>query len=162
MAPTGSAGIGISTTPAERFEIRDPATSYLKFTRTSDVLGPVGGIKFDLAGTEVGRIETERIVAGNRFSAMKFMVYNSTNSGSITEVMRLNEDGLVGVGTPAPLGRFHVQGIQAANKPYFLVTQSGVPATDAYVQFSNPSNDAGIFVPQIKGRSNAANRGMAC
>ncbi len=147
---TGSAGIGTSTTPAERFEIRDAAPSYLKFTRTSDVLGSVGGIKFDMAGTEVARIETERTADVNRYSAMIFSLKNFLSSANMIEVMRLHENGMLGLGTAAPNGKLHIHVPHGTRQAMFTV--GNVSSANGYLEINNATSAAGLYIPSIKGR----------
>lgn len=148
---TGSAGIGTGTAPAERFELRDAAPSYLKITRNADVLGTVGGIKFDMAGTEVGRIETERLTASNRFSAMIFSLKNWLSSANMIEVMRIHENGMLGLGTPAPLGKLHVHAPHGTRLAVF--TLGDIPHTSGVLDISNATGTAGHFIPYVRGRS---------
>lgn len=148
---TGSAGIGTSTSPAERFEIRDAGPSYLKFTRSNDALGPIGGIKFDVAGTEVGRIETERITAANRYCAMIFSLKSWLSSANMIEVMRIHENGMLGLGTAAPIGKLHVNAPEGTRLAVF--TLGNIPHTDAILDISNATGSAGLFIPYLRGRS---------
>lgn len=111
IGPTGSVGIG-TTNPEEKLEIADVGPAVLQFKRTSDSLGAVGTIKFNLAGTEVGRIESERVVAAGRVSVMKFSVWTGN---SLLESMRINTGGNIGIGTTAPAQKLDVSGyIQSA------------------------------------------------
>ncbi|PSL45737.1 hypothetical protein CLV51_104444 [Chitinophaga niastensis] len=94
LGSTGNAGIG-TTTPTEKLEISSLGLSNIKLTHTSDVLGIVGTLKFNMSGTDVGRIEVERTIASNRMSVMKFFV----KGDSLSEAMRINYNGSVGIGT---------------------------------------------------------------
>lgn len=161
---SGSAGIGTSTTPTDRFEIRDAATSYLKFTRSSDLLGTVGGLKFELVGTELGRIELERTVGSNRLSSYRFFLRNMTNASTPTEVMRMDDSGYVrvfnrfnvggkigiGAGVGAPGAQMHVHAPQ--NTPIAVFTHGDVLHSQGFVEITNATYSPGIFLPYIKGR----------
>lgn len=148
---TGSVGIG-TVTPAERLEIRTANPSNVQLTHLGDVMGSVGGIKFNMAGTQVGQIEVERTVASNRLSAMKFFV----NTGNLMEIMRLHHNGFVGIGTNAPLAKLHVNSPPGSNIARF--TFNNVAATDAYLSISNATSTTDQYIPFITGRSQAPGR----
>ncbi|WP_343702299.1 hypothetical protein [Chitinophaga sp.] len=106
LRDTGRAGIG-TVTPAEKLEIAENGPAVAQFTNYWDVLGPVGTIRFNLAGTEVGRIETERIVPEGRKSAMKFHVWTGSE---LNEALRISHTGLIGIGTTSPQQKLDVTG----------------------------------------------------
>jgi len=81
-------------------------TPGLLFHNIYDDLLPVGTIQFKMAGTEVGRIESFRDVAEGRLSSIRF--YTRTGNG-IPEVMRLNYNGNVGIGTTNPVAGLEVK-----------------------------------------------------
>lgn len=150
---TGNAGIG-TTTPAQRLEILTNGASNLQLTNNWDVLGAVGALKFNMAGTEVGAIEAERTVASGRLSALKFFV--RSGSGVTGEAMRITQDANIGIGTTTPLARLHITGAQGIPSAKFTVTN--IPETDAFLSFENAISATGNYVPYIRGRSFASGR----
>lgn len=148
---TGSVGIG-TLAPVDKLEISSGGQSYIQLSHTSDVLGNVGGIKYRMAGTPVGLIEVERTVASNRLSAMKFFV----KAGNLVEVMRLHNNGFVGIGSTAPMAKLHVNASQ--NTQIARFSYDNLPATDAYLTFSNATSSTDQFIPAITGRSYAPGR----
>lgn len=149
---TGPVGIG-TLLPSEKLEISNNVPSYIQMSHTSDVLANIGGMKFRMAGTPVGLIEVERTVASNRLSAMKF----SVKSGSdLTEVMRLHNNGFVGIGSTAPLAKLHVNAAPNTNIARF--TFNDIPATDAYLTVSNATGVSGQYIPSVTGRSQTPGR----
>lgn len=152
LEPTGNAGIG-TTAPVEKLEISSLGLSNIQLTHTSDVLAPVGAIKFNMAGTEVGRLEVERTVASARQSVMKFTVKGQ--SGMI-EAMRMYNNGFVGIGETAPDARLTVSGDSGTYVVKF--TQRNVPATDASLSVRNATSATGVFIPNLIGRSSIPGR----
>lgn len=148
---TGSIGIG-TLVPVDKLEIYSGGQSYIQLSHTSDVLGNVGGIKYRMAGTPVGLIEVERTVASNRLSAMKFFV----KTGNLTEVMRLHNNGFVGIGSTAPMAKLHVSA--SPNTQIARFGYDNLPVTDAYLTFSNATGLTDQFIPAITGRSLAPGR----
>jgi len=93
-------GLGIgTTTPSQRLEIFTTGSSSMQLTNSSDVLGSVGAVRFNMAGTEVGTIESERTIATGRQSALKFSV---RDDAGLIEAMRIADNGSVGIGTTSP------------------------------------------------------------
>lgn len=111
IGQTGNVGIG-TLSPAEKLEIVDDGPAILQLKRKIDDLGAVGTIKFNLDGTEVGRIESERVFPAGRISVMKFSVWTGS---SLLESMRINGSGYIGIGNAAPTQKLDVAGyIQSA------------------------------------------------
>ncbi|KAA2242423.1 hypothetical protein F0L74_07705 [Chitinophaga agrisoli] len=104
LEATGSAGVG-TTNPAQKLELYDNIPPYMQITNTADLLTPVGGIKFNMSGTDVGLIELERTIATGRQTALKFFV---RGPASLNEAMRITATGNVGIGTNAPNYKLHV------------------------------------------------------
>ena len=146
LEATGNAGIG-TTTPTEKLEISSAGLSIIKLTHTSDVLGTVGTIKFNMAGTDVGRLEVERNIPSAKRSAMKFFI----KGDSLQEAMRINYTGFVGIGEQSPGATLHVAG-----KPGNLLakfTQTNISSADAFITISNGTSSEGRFIPCIMGRA---------
>ncbi|WP_147243580.1 hypothetical protein [Chitinophaga flava] len=104
---TGNVGIG-TLTPKEKLEIVADGASYEQLTNNWDVLGTVGAIKFNMAGTEISRIESERVVPTGRLGSLKFFV--RTVSG-FSEGLRIGSNGLVGIGVTDPQAGLHVANV---------------------------------------------------
>ncbi|RFM36836.1 hypothetical protein [Chitinophaga silvisoli] len=152
---SGNAGIG-TISPAAKLEISDSSsssTSILQFSQKRDVLGTVGALKFNVSGTEVGRIESERMVSGNRLSAMKFFV--RTDSGTV-EAMRLSHTGMLGLGVSSPSARFQVNTPQGTVIAKF--TQTNLAESLGYLQIENGTQIGGAYIPAIHGKSYATTR----
>jgi hypothetical protein len=96
--PNGNVGIG-TTAPSQRLEIYTAGPSSMQLTNSSDVLGSVGAVRFNMAGTEVGTIESERTIATGRQSALKFSV---RDDAGLIEAMRIIDNGNIGIGTTNP------------------------------------------------------------
>ncbi|MGO4292587.1 hypothetical protein [Chitinophaga sp. RAB17] len=150
---TGNAGIGILA-PTEKLEIYSNTLSNIKLTNFSDILGSVGALKFNMAGTDVGRLEVERTVASGRRSAMKFFV----RGDSLSEVMRIIENGNMGIGETLPNARLHVSGKQNSVSARF--SQSGIPSTDGFFSILNGTNSPTVYFPTLLGRSYAPGRSL--
>ena len=94
IAADGKVGIG-TTNPAAKLNIESSASTMLRVSATSDVLGEVGGIEFSQAGTRNASIRVNRTVADGRKMDMRFY------TGSNSEAMRIREDGTIKVGADA-------------------------------------------------------------
>jgi len=142
---TGKVGIG-TLTPAEKLEVAADEPAAIQLTRFWDVLGPVGIVKFNMAGTEVGRIESERILPDGRQSIMKFFVRAGSN---LAEYMRISNTGYIGIGTTEPAQKLDVAGyIRSAPSAteggmYFGNANHGIrrlPATNNLEVFTTQGN----------------------
>lgn len=102
---TGNAGIGILS-PTEKLEIYSYGLSNIKLTNYGDALGAVGALKFNVAGTDVGSLEMERLTGDGRPSAMKFIVRSNS---ALFEAMRITSNASIGVGLTNPDEMFHMR-----------------------------------------------------
>lgn len=150
---TGNAGIGILS-PTEKLEIYSYGLSNIKLTNYGDVLGTVGAIKFNMAGTDVGGLEVERTVASGRRSAMKFFV----RGDSVSEAMRMIENGNVGIGETIPTARLHVSGKQNTVSAKF--SQSGISSADGFLSILNGTNSSTGYFPTLLGRAYMPGRSL--
>ncbi|MCW3466132.1 hypothetical protein [Chitinophaga nivalis] len=103
---TGNVGIG-TLAPKQKLEIAANGAAYEQLTNNWDVLGTVGAIKFNMAGTEIGSIESERVVPTGRLGTLKFSV---RTANGLSEGLRIGSNGLVGIGVTSPQA-----GLQVAN-----------------------------------------------
>lgn len=100
MAITNGGNVGIGTTaPSQRLEIYTNGPSSMQLTNSADVLGSVGAVRFNMAGTEVSTIEAERTIATGRQTALKFSV---KDDAGLKEAMRIADNGSIGIGTTSP------------------------------------------------------------
>lgn len=106
----GKVGIGTSS-PSEKLEIYDstttPGTISLKSSRNDAGFVDVGKISAKQSSTEVSRIGMPR--AGGTYTGYLTFWTKDNNNSSITEKMRINEFGNVGIGTTAPASRLDVR-----------------------------------------------------
>lgn len=154
LEATGNAGIG-TTSPAEKLEISSAGLSNIKLTHTSDVLDVVGAVKFNMAGSDLGKLEVERTIASGRMSAMKFFV---RGSGGEFEAMRIANNGFLGIGETSPAARLHVA--STPGTVFAKFTQTDVAATDGALSFMNATGAVGNFIPNITGRSYVPGRSI--
>lgn len=151
LEATGNAGIG-TTSPTEKLEISSAGSSNIKLTHTSDVLATVGAIKFNMAGTEVGRIEVERIIPENRKSALKFFVKGDT----LQEAIRISYNGFTGINETTPIARLHVTG--EPGNAFAKFTQSNISPIDGVLTIGNGTSGVGNYIPSIVGRTHMPGR----
>ncbi|MBO9728860.1 MAG: hypothetical protein J7623_09505 [Chitinophaga sp.] len=143
---TGNVGIG-TLTPTEKLEISSGGLSKIKLTHSSDVLGTVGALKFNMAGSDLGSLEVERYIASGRRSNMKFFV----KGDSLAEAMRIIETGAIGIGETSPVARLHVNGKEKTIFSTF--TQEGVAASDAALSIKSATGTSGVYIPALVGRT---------
>ncbi|WP_436488161.1 hypothetical protein [Chitinophaga sp. ARDCPP14] len=154
LEATGNAGIG-TTSPTEKLEIYSAGLSNIKLTHPSDVLGVVGALKFNMAGSNLGKLEVERTDSSGRMSAMKFFV---RGSGGEFEAMRIANNGFVGIGETSPSARLHVDG--SPGTVFARFTQTDVSAADGALSFMNGTGSAGNYIPVINGRGYIPGRSL--
>lgn len=154
LEATGNAGIG-TTTPTEKLEISSNGSSTIKLTHTADVLGVVGAIKFNMAGSDLGRLEVERTDASGRLSAMKFFVRGSAGE---FETMRVVNNGFVGIGETSPSARLHVA--SSPGTAFARFTQTDVSAADGALSFMNATGVTENYIPHINARSYMPGRSL--
>ncbi len=147
LEATGNAGIG-TTSPTEKLEISSAGSSNIKLTHTSDVLATVGAIKFNMAGSDLGKLEVERTVASGRMSAMKFFVRGSAGE---FEAMRIVNSGFVGIGETSPIAKLHVTGLPG--NAFAKFTQSDVLPTEGCLTIASGTSLTGNYIPCIVGRT---------
>jgi hypothetical protein len=152
LEATGNAGIG-TITPTEKLEIYSVGLSNIKLTHSDDVLGVVGALKFNMAGSDLGKLEVERTDASGRMSAMKFFVRGSAGE---FETMRIVNNGFVGIGQVAPIAKLHVTA--APGHALAKFTQSNVPPTDGVLTIANGTTGVGNYIPCIIGRTHMPGR----
>ena len=146
---TGSRGghfgdsVGIGTTaPAEPLHIVSAGNGGIEIENTSGA----PSLTFDMPNNEEARIlfKEDNTTAGS-------IVYDSQGGsdndlifkgkGSNTEIMRLDSDGKVGVGTPTPAGLLHVSSSAAATKG-LVISGKGNQSADLFVVQDKTGADA--------------------
>jgi len=79
-------------------------------------------------------------------SANGFMTLNTRSSGSLSEAMRIDNNGNVGIGTTDPQAKLEVKGYDVSAVAKDVLTVSGQMSTDVY--------DEGMFAAKIRTYSN--------
>lgn len=161
---SGRFGIG-TTTPSEQLEIYESITSpgviSLKSYRNDAGFVDVGRISAKQGTTEVSRIGMPR--AGGTFTGYLTFWTKDRNSSSLSEKMRINEFGDVGIGIPSPVARLHVandktgQGDSKGNMSINSVLTLKPHATNSTnMQFAQVNNGNGMGI-QVTNHNNTAN-----
>ncbi len=111
----GKVGIGI-TTPVSVFQVQETqnAESLITLSNNRQDAGdvPIFGIVAQNAGTNVAKISFYR-EGGSSTGHLAFST-KASNSASLTEKMRIDANGEVGIGTDNPLDMLHVKNLDAA------------------------------------------------
>ena len=111
----GKVGIGI-TTPVSVFQVQKTqnAESLITLSNNRQDAGdvPIFGIVAQNAGTNVAKISFYR-EGGSSTGHLAFST-KASNSASLTEKMRIDANGEVGIGTDNPLDMLHVKNLDAA------------------------------------------------
>ncbi len=164
----GSFGIG-TTTPSEKLEIYDSTTTpgaiSLKSFRNDAGYVDVGRISAKQNTTEVSRIGMPR--AGGTYTGYLTFWTKDNNNASLTEKMRINEFGNVGIGNASPVARLHVvnsitgQGDSKGNMSKNSVLTLKPHATNSTnMQFAQVNNGNGMGI-QVTNSGNTANWDIA-
>jgi len=110
----GKVGIGI-TTPVSVFQVQETqnAESLITLSNNRQDAGdvPIFGIVAQNAGTNVAKISFYR--EGGSSSGHLAFSTKASNSASLTEKMRIDANGEVGIGTDNPLDMLHVKNLDA-------------------------------------------------
>jgi hypothetical protein len=115
LTASGNVGIG-TTTPSRKLEIyssTDGTTvAGLKLKNQGVSIDTASAIDFDFFGSDsIGaRIAGIRTNAGNFESALAFYTNTGASGSSISEAMRINRIGNVGIGTATPTAKLQVAG----------------------------------------------------
>jgi hypothetical protein len=116
LAANGNVGIG-TTSPTEKLTIAKSLgsgyTSMLSFNELSNNGNNSMGIDFRFAGAggysawgSTGRLEVARQTTSSNFD----MLFHTSNTGVLTEKMRILANGNIGIGTSSPSAVLHVVG----------------------------------------------------
>jgi hypothetical protein len=138
-------GIGIGDAdPATELEVvsSDRTSVRIKGTLTSD--GVVSDIQFFNASDSVGAINMNR-VSNNDQADMTF--HTQPNSGSVTERMRIDSNGSVGIGTSSPTNQgsaLHIYQNHASNNTFLTVESDGANAS-AYIDIDTAADRDGFI-----------------
>jgi hypothetical protein len=120
---SGNVGIGTDS-PASNLEISDSTQATgatLSITNahsgswaSGDKIGSIDFRIDDASATEFvrARIHTEGLTTGT-FPSNSQLVFSTTNSNTLSEAMRIDSSGNVGIGTTSPSSKFQVEGAPA-------------------------------------------------
>ncbi|MBO9728144.1 MAG: hypothetical protein J7623_05850 [Chitinophaga sp.] len=180
LETSGNVGIG-TTAPTSKLHIAissllDSSAIRIGFAGDPGKLAvPVGGVPGgynidfhtyrDNTPNQIGaRIRAERI---NRYAPDNALIQGmdlvfSTSTGllatDLTERMRINNMGSVGIGLATPACRLHVSAPQATALSFAKFSQENIPISDACLSIVNATNATGAYIPAIVGRGYSAGR----
>ena len=107
---TGKVGIGTISFPNRKLEIQDTTGNSLRLSQTTNSVNTEVGLEFFdttiSSGVTTGEIYTRRNGATNQHS----LVFGTNNLSVLTEQMRIDYAGNVGIGTTGPDTKLHVAG----------------------------------------------------
>ncbi|HLO43908.1 MAG TPA: hypothetical protein VK175_06210 [Leadbetterella sp.] len=110
--PNGNVGIG-TTSPQQKTHINTslggvPVGLYLTNDATNATLGRGVGVLFGGTGnTNLAQIEAQTLTASNNTGGL---IFRTANGGTLTERMRIDQNGNVGIGTASPGALLDING----------------------------------------------------
>jgi hypothetical protein len=113
ITSAGNVGIG-TTTPAKKLEVLASDGEALRLHRNASGITAGVNMKFALNNTSYGVFDYAglqgRIADATPGSEGGVLLFNTATSGALTEKMRLDSSGNLGIGTAAPATKLHVVG----------------------------------------------------
>ena len=110
---TGNVGIG-TTTPGRKFEVQVPDGAAARLYRTGNGVGWGVNMVFALNNSDNTRTDYAGVhgLVGDPAAGAEggSLVITTATSGTLSEKMRVDSDGNVGIGTTAPAAKLHVVG----------------------------------------------------
>jgi len=99
-------GIG-ATNPAGRLHVAGVNPQSIYIENTGDQIANVGTLFYRMAGQDVASIQAERVDTAGRGTHLKISTAQ-VNTGTLTERVRIDSSGRVGIGTASPAVAFQV------------------------------------------------------
>ncbi len=113
LSSNGNVGIG-TTMPGRKLEVLAPDGNAARLYRNGNGIGWGVNIVFALNNNNNARTDYAGVhgLVGNSMAGAEggTMVFTTATSGSLTEKMRIDSGGNVGIGTTAPTSKLHVAG----------------------------------------------------
>jgi hypothetical protein len=100
ITSTGNVGVG-TISPAGRVHVAGVGSQNVFLDNTTDSIADVGALIYRMAGQNLAQIQAERVDTAGRGTHLKFSTAQVT-TGTLTERLRIDSSGRVGIGTTSP------------------------------------------------------------
>jgi hypothetical protein len=123
---TGNVGVGTNS-PTRKLEVKAPDGEAARLYRDANFVGWGVNVVFALNNSNNVKADYAGVfgIISNAAAGAEggSLVFGTATSGSVTEKMRINSAGNVGIGTPAPATTLHLSG---ATAPKFAMSDVGM------------------------------------